>query len=254
MPHFFWWRCRLCCFGLWIAGGALMLTLERAELQQGSFRLTADVSFDAGVTAVIGPSGSGKSSLLAAVAGFRPLRAGRVLWEGQPLDGQEPGARPVSVLFQDHNLFPHLTLAQNVGLALRPDLRLRGADVTLVGDSLRDVGLNGLGQRKPAAVSGGQQSRAALARVLLADRPVVLLDEPFAALGPGLKAEMLTLVRAQLAGPGRVIVMVTHDPDDARAIADQTCLVADGQAQAPVATDALFANPPPALRAYLGDA
>jgi thiamine transport system ATP-binding protein len=232
-----------------------MLTLDAVRLVQDDFALAADLSVATGkITAVIGPSGGGKSTLLAAVAGFLAPVAGRILWEGRDLAGSSPAARPVSILFQDNNLFAQLTLAQNVGLALRPDLRLDRDQHARVADVLGKVGLAGLGARKPGAVSGGQQSRAALARVLLADRPLVLLDEPFAALGPGLKAEMLGLVRTMLVGAGKTVLMVTHDPADARAVADAVILVADGVAAAPVATALIFADPPKALRDYLGAA
>jgi thiamine transport system ATP-binding protein len=156
------------------------------------------------------------------------------------------------VLFQDNNLFPHLTIAENVGLGLRPDLRLSIGERDAIARILEQVGLNGFGSRKPSALSGGQQSRAALARVLLADRPIVLLDEPFSALGPGLKEDMLDLVKTQLAAKERTLIMVTHDPADAKRIADDVVLVADGSAEKPVATQALFDNPPPALIDYLG--
>ena len=106
--------------------------------------------------------------------------------------------------------------------------------------------------RKPAALSGGQQSRVALARVLARSQPLVLLDEPFAALGPALKAEMLDLVAELMTATRATLLMVTHDPKDALRIADQTVLVADGLAHAPVDTNALFADPPEVLRQYLG--
>ncbi|MEL6840594.1 MAG: ATP-binding cassette domain-containing protein [Pseudomonadota bacterium] len=230
-----------------------MLTCEALKLRQGDFTLSADLSFaDGCVTALIGPSGAGKSTLLAAVAGFLAPACGAVRWNTRDLTRDAPGDRPMSVLFQDNNLFPHLTIAQNVGLALRPSLRLRPDEMQQVSGVLARVGLAGLDGRKPAALSGGQQSRAALARVLLADRPVVLLDEPFAALGPGLKDEMLDLVQEQLLGSGCTVIMVTHDPADAKRIADQVVLVADGVAMPPVETGKLFADPPAALVDYLG--
>lgn len=227
-----------------------MLTLDEVRLSQGAFRLAADWQAGPGLTAIIGPSGGGKSTLLAAIAGFLPPVAGRMLWQGKDLSQLAPGKRPVSVLFQDNNLFPHLTIRQNVGLGLRPDLRLAKAQWQAVDRVLADVGLADLGGRKPAALSGGQQSRAALARVLLADRPVVLLDEPFAALGPGQRTEMMALVQRMLAG--RTILMVTHDPSDARSVADQVVLVAEGMAAAPVVTSTIFDDPPAALKTYLG--
>lgn len=230
-----------------------MLTCESLSLRQGDFDLQADITLAKGqITALIGPSGAGKSTLLAAIAGFLPPVAGRIVWEGRDLTDADPADRPVSMLFQDSNLFPHLTIAQNVGLGLRPVLKLDPTEAARVEVALADVGLEGLSGRKPGALSGGQQSRAALARVLLADRPLVLLDEPFAALGPGLKDEMLDLVQDKLAAAGKTLVMVTHDPADAMRIADAVVLVADGVAVEPVETQTLFADPPAALAAYLG--
>jgi len=230
-----------------------MLTLENAQVQQDGFRLQADWSVPAGArVAVIGPSGAGKSTLLDVISGFQPLSQGKVILAGQDVTNVPPGKRPVSILFQDNNLFPHLTAAQNVGLGLRPDLRLNAQQKDRVQQALARVGLTGLEMRKPGKLSGGQQSRVALARVLVQDRPLVLLDEPFAALGPALKAEMLDLVSDLLGGSGATLLLVTHDPQDARRIATQTILVADGTAQGPVPTQALFDKPPRALRAYLG--
>ncbi len=230
-----------------------MLRCKDLVLQQGSFSLQADVVFASGqTTALIGPSGAGKSTLLAAIAGFLSPASGQLIWDGNDLRGTTPGARPISMLFQDNNLFPHLSAAQNVGLGLRPNLRLHPEEEAKVAAALADVGLDGFADRKPASLSGGQQSRVALARVLVANRPVVLLDEPFAALGPALKDGMLDLVKAKLVLAGKTVIMVTHDPADARRIADMIALVADGTVSAPIATDALFANPPPALKAYLG--
>ncbi len=230
-----------------------MLTFDSVTLQQGDFALAADVTLAGGqITALIGPSGAGKSTVLAAVAGFLQPAEGCIIWEGRDLTDQPPGARPVSMLFQDNNLFPHLTAAQNVALGLRPNLRLSAADHAMVAAALGDVGLEGLGNRKPGALSGGQQSRVALARVLVADRALVLLDEPFAALGPALKDEMLDLVRGKLIAAGKTVIMVTHDPADARRVADQAVLIANRAVYAPVPTAHLLDNPPPALAAYLG--
>ena len=159
----------------------------------------------------------------------------------------------MSMLFQDGNLFPHLSVARNLSLALRPDGgRLDAAQLGALGRALARVGLEGMEDRRPGQLSGGQQARAALARVLLQDRPVMLLDEPFAALGPALKAEMLALVGEVAESLGALVLMVSHEPQDARVFAGHCVLVAEGRAEPPVETEALFADPPPALRAYLG--
>lgn len=230
-----------------------MLRLENVQVVQDDFTLNADFTIDSGArVAVIGPSGAGKSTLLNVIAGFQPLSAGRVWLDGQDITDLSPGQRGVSMLFQDNNLFPHLSVAQNVGLGLRPDLRLTTTQQDQVRAALVQVGLGGMGDRKPAQLSGGQQSRVALARVLVQRRGVVLLDEPFAALGPALKMEMLDLLAQVLDGTGATLLLVTHDPEDAKRIAPLTMLVAGGAAQAPANTKVLFANPPVALQAYLG--
>lgn len=230
-----------------------MLQLDRLTITQGDFHLIADWSAPAGHRiAVMGPSGAGKSTLLSVIAGFFPQTSGRLLWQGQDLTPIPPGERPVTILFQDQNLFPHLTVAQNLGLGLRPDLRLTPADRSRVDEALDRVGLSGLGPRRPAQLSGGQASRAALARALLRARPILLLDEPFAALGPALRSEMLGLVRKVAAETGALVLMVTHDPQDALALGGDTAFVADGVVQAPVPTEQLLADPPPAVQDYLG--
>ena len=230
-----------------------MLKLDGCVIRNGDFVLRADLDIERGASvAVIGPSGAGKTTLIEALAGFVPLAGGRIQWDGHDIGGLTPGARPVAMLFQDGNLFPHLSAAQNVGLGLRPDLRLSGAERDRVDAALARVGLDGLGARKPGALSGGQQSRVALARVLVQGRDILLLDEPFAALGPALKVEMLDLVAELLRETGATLLVVSHDPEDARRITDQVVLVAGGRAHPPEPTAALLDNPPPALRAYLG--
>ncbi|WP_298905534.1 ATP-binding cassette domain-containing protein [uncultured Aliiroseovarius sp.] len=229
-----------------------MLTVDNMRIKMGDFSLAGDFKIASGArVAVLGPSGAGKSTLLAAIAGFQPMDSGSIRWNDTAMP-KDPAARPISMVFQDNNLFPHLTVAQNVGLGLRPNLRLSSDDHARVESALTRVGLEGMGERKPAQLSGGQIARVALARVLLRDRPVLLLDEPFGALGPALKAEMLELVRTLLDETGATLLMVSHDPEDARVLCDQVVLVADGQAHTPVATDEMFASPPEVMREYLG--
>ena len=230
-----------------------MLTLEAVTITQDDFSLTADWQVAAGDrVAVIGPSGAGKSTLLTTIAGFIAPARGRILWQGQDMAPLPPGARPLSILFQDQNLFPHLTVAQNLGLGLSPALRLTTADHRAITGALDRVGLADKAQDRPATLSGGEQSRVALARALLRARPMLLLDEPFAALGPGLKADMLALVAEIADTTGALVLMITHDPEDARRFAPLTVLVEGGVAHPPTPTLPLLRNPPPALRAYLG--
>ncbi|SMY09383.1 thiamine ABC transporter ATP-binding protein [Flavimaricola marinus] len=228
------------------------LQLEQLLIRQGSFTLAADLAVQSGsVTAIMGPSGGGKSTLLGAVAGFVPLERGRVFWYGDDITQSPPGQRPLSILFQDNNLFPHLTIAQNIGLGRSPRLKLGTPEWSEIDTILERLGLAGMGKRKPSELSGGQQSRAALGRVLMARRPLVLLDEPFAALGPGLKQEMLDLAISSLSEAGQTLVMVTHDPDDARRVAGNVIVVAEGKAHAPLPTGQALDGATGPLRGYL---
>lgn len=230
-----------------------MLELDGVRITQDDFTLAAHWAIPAGaLVAVIGPSGAGKSTLLGAVAGFVPVSAGRVLWQGREITQASPSGRPVSILFQDNNLFPHLSAFQNVALGIRPALRLTADERAQVETALARVGLEGFGTRKPAQLSGGQQSRVALARVLLQRKPLVLLDEPFAALGPALRMEMLGLVAEICHETGATLLMVSHDIRDAEAIADHLVLVSEGAAHAPAPTRQMLRDPPEALRRYLG--
>lgn len=229
-----------------------MLTLDNVQISLGDFDLSADLTVQKNRrVAVLGPSGAGKSTLLAAIAGFQDVSGGTIRWGAEAMTA-DPAARPVSMVFQDNNLFPHLTVAQNVGLGVRPNLKLSKAEADVVENALARVGLSGFGSRKPAQLSGGQIARVALARVLLRDKPLLLLDEPFGALGPALRAEMLELVGELAQETRATLLMVSHNPEDARLIADDVILVEGGTAHPPVLTEQIFDNPPDALRDYLG--
>lgn len=230
-----------------------MLSLNKVEIAQGSFRLCADFEVPMGQkVAVIGPSGAGKSTLVAAMCGFVDIVSGQLRLAGRDITGALPDARDMAMLFQDNNLFPHLTIARNIGLGVRPNFGLTDDEKQKVLEALYRVGLGDFGTRKPAELSGGQQSRAALARALLQSKPWMVLDEPFAALGPALRAEMLDLVAEVADETEAGVIMVTHAPEDARRIADSVIFVAEGIAHGPQATAELLDNPPPALKAYLG--
>lgn len=232
----------------------MALRLETIRARAGTFDLTADLTVAAGqCVAVIGASGSGKSTLLDVIAGFRDPISGALRWDGIEITHLAPAERPISILFQDTNLFPHLTLQQNLALALNPGTgRLQRGDAERIDTVLARVGLAGFAPRRLSEMSGGQQSRAALARVLIQARPVLLLDEPFAALGPALKHEMLDLVSEVAQAENLTILLVSHDPNDARRFARQTIVVENGVVSPPQDTQTLLDNPPPGLRAYLG--
>lgn len=172
------------------------------------------------VLTVMGPSGSGKSSLLAYIGGFLdPVfgASGDVAVAGVDLLALAPEERRAGILFQDPLLFPHLSVAANVGFGIPADVRSRVERQAIAFDALADVGLDGFGERDPETLSGGQKARVALMRVLLSKPRLLLLDEPFSKLDMSLRAQMRELVFARARSAGLPIVLVTHDAADAEA-------------------------------------
>jgi thiamine transport system ATP-binding protein len=229
-----------------------MLELDELKFGYDPLKVSASCQVtEHGITAIMGPSGAGKSSLLACLSGFLPPVQGRILWQGQNITKVPVAQRPVSILFQDNNLFPHLTIERNLALAFTRGLRLSGKAKARISHALEQVGLSGFGNKRPSHLSGGQNSRAALARVLLQRRPILALDEPFSALGPAQKVEMLALVKSVCAAENMKCLMVTHDPQDARLIAEDILVVSEGYVSGPFSvTKALDPKTGP-LRTYL---
>ncbi len=228
--------------------------LDKVSFSYGEAAFEFDVTFRPGrITAVMGPSGSGKSTLLNLVAGFEVPASGHVLIGERDVTADPPAARPVSMVFQENNLFAHLTVEQNVGLGRSPSLRLTDADRTAVAGALERTGLGGKGQRLPRELSGGERQRVALARVLVRERPVLLLDEPFASLGPALREDMLELVAALQEERGMTVLFVTHQPEDARRISHDMVFIEAGKAVARGPVGEFFGEGgPEAFRRYIG--
>tara|TARA_B110000977_G_scaffold58086_1_gene78995 strand:- start:18 stop:716 length:699 start_codon:yes stop_codon:yes gene_type:complete len=232
----------------------LSIKLDNVKISHGKFSLQADFEIEKGKKiALLGPSGGGKSTLLSAIAGFKTPDSGRIFFENTDITSTPPAKRPIALLFQNHNLFPHLSVRNNIALGITTTLKLSLKEIETIDKALLRVGLDGLGNKMPSELSGGQQQRVALARCLIRKQPILCLDEPFAALGPALKKEMLDLVQEIAETTNATLLMVTHQPDDASYITDQTILIADGKAHRPITTNKLFANPPAALAKYLGN-
>ena len=209
------------------------ITLDDVALRLGD----KDFLFDgqiagAKVSAVTGRSGSGKTTLLNLIAGFEKPDSGEILIAGERMNGLHISRRPVTVVFQENNLFAHLDIFTNVGLGLDPALKLDDVGREKVREALKRVGLAGYDKRKPATLSGGERQRAAFARALVRDRPVLLLDEPFAALDPDMRGEMGRLLLELHRESGNTVVIVSHEPDEVEAIADHRLVVEDGQLSA----------------------
>ncbi len=199
------------------------------RLSLGTARFHFDCRIETGhIIAVTGPSGAGKSTLLNLVAGFETPDSGRVLLSGKDMSGVHPGQRPLSLVFQDNNLFAHLDLFTNIGLGIHPALKLSPGDRRAVSDALQRVGLAGYETRKPGTLSGGERQRAAFARALVRKRPLLLLDEPFAALDPALRLSMADLLLDLHRESRNTILIVTHDRDEVARLADCVLSVENG--------------------------
>ena len=172
--------------------------------------------------AILGPSGAGKSTLLNLIAGFLTPASGSLTIDGVDHTTTPPSRRPVSMLFQENNLFSHLTVAQNIGLGLNPGLKLNAAQQEKMHAIARQMGIDNLMARLPGELSGGQ-------RCLVREQPILLLDEPFSALDPALRQEMLTLVSTSCQQQKMTLLMVSHSVEDVARIATRSVVVADGR-------------------------
>jgi thiamine transport system ATP-binding protein len=230
-----------------------MIAIHDGRYEREGFKLAINFAVASStITAVLGPSGAGKSTLLNIIAGFDVLQSGRVMLDGVDHTMVTPAARPVNFVFQEHNSFAHLTARNNVALGIAPNLKLSEADWKTVDDALAQVGIAPLAQRKPGEMSGGERQRIAVARVLVRQKPILLLDEAFAALGPALRQEMLLLVQRIQRKRGLTVLMVTHQPDDAKLIASDVMFVAENAVRQPQTVKSFFASKDKTVQRYLG--
>jgi thiamine transport system ATP-binding protein len=206
-----------------------MLSLTDVSVAYDGVVAVDDVTLevpDGSVLAVLGPSGCGKSTLLRAVAGLEPLAAGRIAFDGQDVDRLPTHKRGFALMFQDGQLFGHMSVARNVGYALR--LRRRPSEAR-VAELLALVGLEGYADRLPATLSGGERQRVALARALAVEPRLLLLDEPLSALDAGLRERLAVDLREILHAAGTSALMVTHDHEEAFHVADRLAVMQDGR-------------------------
>ncbi len=229
-----------------------MLNIKDVSLKLKSFNLNIDLKiYPKTITAVIGPSGSGKSTLFDIISGFKKVNNGSIIWENIDISKLEPSQRPITILFQDNNLFPHLTAYQNVALGLTTKLKNHDRFNLKINEALSKVDMLEYFNKYPSELSGGQKGRIALARALVRKKPLLLLDEPFSALGPGLRREMLNLVKEISNKNNLTVMIVTHDPSELLNVCNGAIIVAGNTATGPHKLQDLLNNPPNSLKDYL---
>jgi thiamine transport system ATP-binding protein len=230
-----------------------MIKLENAGFRYEDMVMNFDLQVAKGeLVGIVGPSGAGKSTLLSLIAGFDLPVSGRISIGGVDMEGVTPDQRPVSVIFQDHNSFAHLDVWTNVALGISADLKLDSQQRARVDEALARVGLADFKARKSTELSGGERQRIAIARALVRDKPVLLLDEPFTALGPALRRDMLNLIREIQKERKLTILMVTHQPEDAKYAASRIAFLENGRIAHVLPTKQFFATSAPSeISAYL---
>jgi len=230
------------------------LQLHNLSFQRQGFALDVSASLAKGSkTLLVGASGAGKSTLLSLIGGFLTAKKGVVLWDGEDMTTLPPQKRPLTLLFQDHNLFPHLTVWNNVALGLKPSLKLNVVEKEKIQSILNKVGVYPLKERYPFELSGGERQRVALARSLLRQKPLLLLDEPLGPLGPGLRKEMLELLNRICDEFQLTLILTTHQPDEAIGLADHMLFLEAGKILETGNPLHLLKSPThPILKAYLG--
>ena len=207
-----------------------MIRLDNVFLADDTLPMTFDLQVAAGERiAIVGPSGAGKSTLLNLIAGFVLPTRGEVWLNGENHTQSAPYERPVSMLFQENNLFPHLTVQQNLALGLKTSLKLTALEQDQIERVADAVGLTSFLSRLPNSLSGGQKQRVALARCLLRDKPILLLDEPFSALDPELRMEMLNLIDELCHSKKLTLLLVTHQPSELTGKVDRMLRIENGR-------------------------
>ncbi|WP_386681062.1 ABC transporter ATP-binding protein [Loktanella sp. R86503] len=233
------------------------VALQSISQSFGTFQAldNIDLSFGAGEFVVLlGPSGCGKSTLLFILGGFLSPTGGTVKIGGRDMDGVAPKNRPTTTMFQDYALFPHMSLRENVGFGLRMKGMRRAARNAKAEDMLDLVGLRDKAGRKPHELSGGQRQRVALARALAVDPDVLLLDEPLGALDLKLRRQMQDELKAIQRKVGTTFVHVTHDQEEAMAIADRIVVMNQGRVEDFGAPEEIYLRPKTLFTAnFMGD-
>jgi putative spermidine/putrescine transport system ATP-binding protein len=222
------------------------LDIEGVTLAYGGTTVVDQVTLDVQpgeLVALLGPSGCGKTTLLRAIAGFLRPASGRILFDGKAVDHLSPGQRQIGIVFQSYALFPHMSAAENVAYGLQARRVPRPEIGPRVAAALDAVQMGGFAERRPSQLSGGQQQRVSLARAIVTEPAVLLLDEPFAALDRALRLDLQLEIKRLQRRLGLTAVMVTHDQDEAMSMADRMAVMRAGRLEQVDAPAAVYDAP-----------
>ena len=236
-----------------VAATAPVLSIGAVSKRFGTTTVLSECSLDIAegeIVTLLGPSGCGKTTLLRCIAGFWDADGGSIRIDGQDMAPVPVNRRPVGVVFQSYALFPHMTVAQNVGYALRMAGVAKAEAAKTVASALSTVSLSGFEDRYPAQLSGGQQQRVAIARVLVMEPRVLLLDEPFNALDAKLRGTMQVELRQLIKTLGLTAIFVTHDQEEALTMSDRIAVMRAGRIEQVAGPDEIFDRP---ATAYVAD-
>ncbi|SDE13767.1 ABC transporter ATP-binding protein [Limimaricola pyoseonensis] len=223
-----------------------LIELKGVEKHYGDYHALRGIDLDirqGEFFSLLGPSGCGKTTLLRTIAGFEAVSSGTIRIDGRDMKGVAANHRPTNMVFQSYAVFPHLSVAENVGFGLRRDPRSKAEKARAVEQALEMVGLGGYGQRRAHALSGGQRQRVALARALILEPKVLLLDEPLSALDKKMREQMqVELIRLQRQ-VGITFILVTHDQEEALVMSDRIAVMFEGEIGQMADPETLYRRP-----------
>ena len=223
-----------------------MLQLKNIEIRNGNYKVSADLAIESGsIVGVVGPSGSGKSTLHSGIAGFLPLETGEIYFENTRIDQLKPHERPITSMFQSHNLFPRMRIDENIRLGA-PNLSDSELETVAI-----EVGIFDILDRFPRDISGGQAARAAIVRSMLQNKSIWLLDEPFSTLGPKQGRDLRAIIKKIVKSQGKTLLVISHNPTDFADWADSIVWIRDGKVEKPQKTSDFLNFPDPMVQEYL---
>ena len=215
---------------------------KRFSPTEGVFSIDLDV-YEGELVTLLGPSGCGKTTLLRAIGGFHQIDEGEIRLDGTPIQNLPPEKRPTAMVFQSYNLWPHMTIYENMAFGLRLRKQSKQEIAQKVAHMLDVVKMPGCEKKYPAQLSGGQQQRIAIARALLLEPSVLLLDEPFSALDAKIRGQMREELKRIQQSLGITIVFVTHDQEEAMALSDRIAVMRQGDIEQVGTPASIYDNP-----------